>query len=110
MSRITMDRRRRLLGVAAFSAAGSLRIEPGFAQQAVPNSAGTEPPKLKVPANACDCHMHASDGARFPPPRPARMQPNGTIADYRLLQKRVGTSRTIVVTPSAYFTDNRVTL
>src|SRR5580704_2753020 len=110
MSRITIDRRRLLLGAAALATAGALRIDTSFAQQAVPNSAGTELPKLKVPANACDCHMHASDGARFPPPRPARMQPNGTIPDYRLLQKRVGTTRTIVVTPSAYFTDNRVTL
>jgi D-galactarolactone isomerase len=110
MSTITFDRRRLLLGTAALAAAGALRIDPSRAQQAVPNSAGTELPRLKVPANACDCHMHASDGARFPPPQPGRMQPNGTIADYRLLQKRIGTSRTIIVTPTAYLTDNRVTL
>src|SRR5579871_3816062 len=103
------DRRRFLQATAALAAAGTLRIEASRAQQAVPNSAGTEPPKLKLPANACDCHMHASD-PRFAPPRPARMQPHGTIADYRLLQKRIGTTRTIVVTPSAYVTDNRVTL
>ena len=109
MSRITMDRRRLLLGAAAFAAAGALRIDTSRAQQAAPNSAGTELPRPKVPANACDCHMHASD-PRFPPPRPARMQANGTITDYRLLQKRIGTTRTVVVTPSAYFTDNRVTL
>ena len=35
------------------------------AQIAVPNSAGTESPKLKAPANACDCHMHIYDPARF---------------------------------------------
>jgi D-galactarolactone isomerase len=110
MSTVTFDRRRLLLGTAALAAAGALRIDPSRAQQAVPNSAGTELPRLKVPANACDCHMHASDGARFPPPQPGRMQPNGTIADYRLLQKRIGTSRTIIVTPTAYLTDNRVTL
>jgi D-galactarolactone isomerase len=110
MSTITFDRRRLLLATAALATAGALRIDPSRAQQAVPNSAGTELPRLKVPANACDCHMHASDGARFPPPQPGRMQPNGTIADYRLLQKRIGTSRTIIVTPTAYLTDNRVTL
>jgi D-galactarolactone isomerase len=109
MSAISFDRRRLLQGAAAVVAAGALRIDPSWAQQAVPNSAGTELPKLKLPANACDCHMHASD-PRFTPPRPARMQANGTIADYRALQKRIGTTRTIVVTPSAYFTDNRVTL
>src|SRR5690242_11426467 len=77
----------------------------------VPNSSGTTRPNLQVPANACDCHMHIYDGARFPPTRPAaRMQPDGTAADYRLLQKRIGTSRTVVVTPAAYVTDNGVTL
>jgi predicted TIM-barrel fold metal-dependent hydrolase len=80
---------------------------------AVPNSAGTEAPKLKVPANACDCHMHIYDGARFPPARPgpqSRMQENAAVAQYRLLQQRLGTTRTVIVTPAAYVTDNRVTL
>ena len=55
--------------------------------------------------------MHIYDGARFSPPRPgARMQPDATLADYRLFQQRIGTSRTVVVTPAAYHTDNAVTL
>jgi len=79
----------------------------------VPNSAGTDAPKLKAPANACDCHMHIYDGARFPPARPgpqSRMQDNATVAQYRLLQQRLGTTRTVIVQPAAYVTDNRVTL
>ncbi|MEI8153528.1 MAG: amidohydrolase family protein [Hyphomicrobiales bacterium] len=77
----------------------------------VPNSSGTGAPKRQSPPNACDCHMHIYDGARFPPPRPlSRMQPGACVADYRLLQRRLGTSRTIVVTPAAYATDNAVTL
>ena len=86
---------------------------PGFAQHNVPNSAGTEAPKLKAPANACDCHMHIYDGERFPPARPgpqSRMQENAAVAQYRLLQQRIGTTRTVIVTPAAYVTDNRVTL
>ena len=55
--------------------------------------------------------MHIYDGARFSPPRPgARMQPGATVADYRQFQRRIGTSRTVVVTPAAYYTDNAVTL
>jgi predicted TIM-barrel fold metal-dependent hydrolase len=55
--------------------------------------------------------MHIYDGGRFPPPRPqSRMQPNACVADYRLFQQHIGTSRVIVVTPAAYFTDNEVTL
>jgi predicted TIM-barrel fold metal-dependent hydrolase len=77
----------------------------------VPNSSGTAKPKLQAPANACDCHMHIYDGARFPPSRPeSRMQPNACVPDYRLFQERIGTSRTIVVNPAAYHTDNDVTL
>jgi predicted TIM-barrel fold metal-dependent hydrolase len=38
------------------------------------------------------------------------MQPDASVADYRLLQRRIGTARTVVVTPAAYHTDNAVTL
>jgi predicted TIM-barrel fold metal-dependent hydrolase len=77
----------------------------------VPNSSGTEPPKLKAPANACDCHMHVYDAERFPPVRPgSRMQPNARVPEYRLFQQRIGTSRVVVVTGAAYLTDNEVTL
>lgn len=76
----------------------------------VPHSSGREPPKLKAPADACDCHMHIYD-PRFPPPGPsARLQTNAAVAQYRLFQRRIGTSRTVVVTPSAYGTDNAVTV
>ena len=77
----------------------------------VPNSAGGQPPRLAPPPNACDCHMHVYDAARFAPRRPAaRMQAQASAAEYRLLQRRLGTSRTVVVTPAVYETDNRVTL
>jgi predicted TIM-barrel fold metal-dependent hydrolase len=35
---------------------------------------------------------------------------NATVADYRLLQKRIGTARVVVVQPRNYAIDNRVTL
>jgi predicted TIM-barrel fold metal-dependent hydrolase len=77
----------------------------------VPNSSGTEPPKLKAPANAADCHMHIYDPARFPmPPNPRVAPSNATVAEYRLLQKRIGTTRVVIVQPRNYATDNRVTL
>lgn len=84
-----------------------------MAQHTVPNSSGSEAPKLMAPAKACDCHMHIYDGARFPPARPgaqSRMQSDAAVAEYRLLQRRNGTTRTVIVTPAAYVTDNRVTL
>lgn len=75
--------------------------------QAVPNSTGTEPPRLKAPAGATDCHIHIYD-PRFAPPveKPA----NATVADYRLLQKRLGLARVVIVQPRNYATDNSATL
>jgi predicted TIM-barrel fold metal-dependent hydrolase len=100
-------------GLAALSAVGVPQPEEGSAQSVVPNSAGTERPKLKAPVNACDCHHHIYD-ARFPFAQPeARIVPNAHVADYRLLQRRIGTTRSVVVTPAPYpasVADNRVTL
>lgn len=79
----------------------------------VPNSSGSAPPRLKAPANACDCHHHIYDTARFalPEPKPARPAPtHSTVADYRLLQQCIGTTRNVIVQPRHYGTDNAVTL
>src|ERR1700731_1719093 len=108
IGRRTLIKRASLVAMAAATAALSAR--EGEAQQA-PNSSGTEPAKLKAPANACDCHMHIYD-PRFPEsnPRPGLNPTNATVQDYRLLQKRTGTTRVVVVTPRNYATDNRVTV
>ena len=84
-------------------------IEESSAQDLVPNSAGTEKPKLKAPPLACDCHHHIYDTARFAPVQSGSI-PNARVAEYRLLQRRIGTTRNVVVTPRPYGTDNRVTL
>ena len=80
--------------------------------QPVPNSSGTAPPKLKAPANTCDCHHHIYDPARFPMvPTPGRPAPsNGSMAEFRMLQKRIGTARHVVVQPRNYGIENEVTL
>jgi predicted TIM-barrel fold metal-dependent hydrolase len=82
----------------------------GETQQAVTWSTGTEPPKLKAPANACDCHMHIYD-SRFPVSPSAKLRPpDATVDAYRLFEKRIGATRNVVVTPSTYGTDNSCTL
>src|SRR5829696_7843117 len=104
-----LERRTFLAGAGALAASGM----SAHAQHSVPNSSGSEAPSLKAPADACDCHMHIYDGERFPPARPgpqSRMQSDAAVAQYRLLQQRIGTTRTVIVTPAAYVTDNRVTL
>lgn len=69
-----------------------------------PQSSGTEPPSPPLPVGAVDCHMHIFD-PRFPFV-PGRSPDYGTVADYRLFQKRMGLRRNIVVSPSSYGFDN----
>jgi len=100
-------------GVAALAATGALDAQRSGAQEsgAVPNSSGTGAAKLKAPALACDCHHHIYDATRFPPKNAgATIIPDARVLEYRLLQRRIGTGRNIVVTPAAYAGDNAVTL
>src|SRR5262249_20368302 len=92
--------RRTVLAMMGAAAAGAA-IAPARAQQ-VPWSIGTAPAKTKAPPNATDCHHHIYS-SRF------KIDPNSTlppgdapVADYRLLQKRIGTSRNVIVQPSTY--------
>ncbi len=76
----------------------------------VPNSGGTSLPRFKAPANACDCHAHIYD-PRFPMAwRSLPRVTDATVREYRLLQKRIGIARAVIVQPAAYGTDNRVTV
>ena len=75
----------------------------------IPHSSGTDKPKLKVPANACDCHIHLYDPA-YAPLNAHGVLSQATAAEYKLIQQRLGTTRTVIVNPRASQTDNRVTL
>ena len=74
--------------------------------EAAPNSAGNSLPRLMAPADACDTHLHIVDG-RFPLLGPAgtRYQ-RMAAADYRLLQRRLGLTRAVLVQHKAFGTDN----
>jgi predicted TIM-barrel fold metal-dependent hydrolase len=82
-------------------------------REPVPNSSGTDAPRFRTFENACDCHHHIYD-ARFPFTQPAaRVLNDARVPQYRLLQRRIGTTRDVVVTPApfpALFVDNLVTL
>ncbi len=71
---------------------------------AVPNSTGTQPPVIHVPAGSVDCHHHIFD-PRFPKAgKPMRAV--GTVEDYNLLKRRLGITRSVVVAPNSYGMDN----
>ncbi len=77
---------------------------------AVRFSAGTAAPRTALPAGACDCHVHLYD-SRFPADPAARLRPpDASVDELRALQRRIGTSRVVLVTPSTYGTDNRCLL
>ena len=104
--------RRELLKIISAGAATGFLVGDGHhtAAQQVKWSEGTEPPKLKAPPNACDCHHHIYD-AQYPVDPKAVLRPGDALVDdYRAFQKRIGTSRNVVVQPSTYGVDNRVTL
>ncbi|QDD62898.1 2-pyrone-4,6-dicarboxylate hydrolase [Herbaspirillum seropedicae] len=75
-----------------------------------PHSSGQERASRSLPANACDCHMHIYDDRFAPVPGARLAHAAATVAMYRQIQVRNGTKRTVVVTPSAYGTDNSCTL
>ncbi|MEK8052981.1 amidohydrolase family protein [Ideonella sp. DXS22W] len=81
---------------------------PGMLAEPVKWSTGLQLPRTRVPADACDCHHHIYD-RRHPWAPEATLKPgDALVADYRQLQKRIGTSRNVIVQPSSYGTDNRL--
>jgi D-galactarolactone isomerase len=106
-----MDRRALLTTMSALAAAGVLGsgMRPAAAQQ-VKWSSGTEAPKLKAPANATDCHHHIYS-AKYPVDPKSTLRPgDALVEDYRVFQKRIGTSRNVIVQPSTYGIMNEPTL
>lgn len=69
-------------------------------------------PRQRLPAGACDCHLHViGDPARYPfdgrrsyTPEPA------SLAAYRGVMEACGIERAVLVQPSVYGTDNRCLL
>jgi predicted TIM-barrel fold metal-dependent hydrolase len=76
----------------------------------IPNTTGTVPPVLRVPANACDAHLHIYDARFATVVDAAQALDRATVSEYRQLQQRLGTTRAVIVTPRSYGTDNRVTV
>ncbi len=76
-----------------------------------PFSAGTGRPRLGVPQNACDSHIHILE-PRFPATPGWKGEPvnDASVTAYRRFRARIGTERVVVVTPSTYGIDNGATL
>ena len=88
MAKQEIGRRSFLKGLAVMALApAGVPVLESYAQQpekgqVVPNSAGTNRPRLKAPPNTCDSHMHIYDPERFPfPGAPSRRpSPSGATS------------------------------
>jgi D-galactarolactone isomerase len=68
------------------------------------------PDQPAVPVDACNAHMHIYD-LRFAHTGPdERIERRASAGNYLAVRKRLGVTRTVVVTPRDYGTDNRITL
>ncbi len=85
-------------------------IGTGLALAATPAIAKDPKISFAVPDGACDSHLHIYDSRFAYMPNAVLKPPLATVADYRALQKKLGTSRCVVVQPSTYGTDNSCTL
>ena len=69
-------------------------------------------PAIKLPAGACDSHMHIvgpQERYLFTAVR-SLSPPEGSWQDYRVTAGKLGLDRSVIVQPSFYGTDNRCTL
>src|SRR4051812_15610186 len=65
--------------------------------------------KIKIPAGACDTHMHFYD-TKIPGAPGTFLPGDFRVPEYRELQKKLGLERVIVVQANAYADDNTVTV
>lgn len=67
-------------------------------------------PHTALPQGACDCHFHIFDGPSLQVPERSYTAPDATYADYQHLQRQLGFSRSVIVQPSIYGSDNETTI
>jgi predicted TIM-barrel fold metal-dependent hydrolase len=67
---------------------------------------------IRLPANACDCHVHIiGPQDRYPmDPQRAYTPPEASVANLLAFRARTGISRHVLIQPSFYGTDNRCML
>lgn len=71
-----------------------------------PWSGGTDPARHRLPEGSVDCHHHIYDTRFAYHPDADFRPPDATVRQYLQLRERLGVSRSVVVQPSSYGTDN----
>ena len=73
-------------------------------------AASNTPPCFKVPAKSCDSHFHVFEPGYGHVPKPFYTFPDGTVDQYLALCDFLGIERMVLVQPTFYGLDNRLTL
>jgi len=99
---------RRQVLISSLACAAGLRSSPGDAAAPQP----TTPVNFQVPLCACDSHVHVfGDPRRFPfAPKRTYTPPPASASELAGLHAKLGIQRAVIVTASAYGTDNAATL
>jgi predicted TIM-barrel fold metal-dependent hydrolase len=100
----SLTRRTVLAGLSA----SAYSCVPTAQAQDVRWSSGSGKPRFVPPPGATDCHFHTYDKS-YPVMKGATLLPDDALSDdYRALQRRIGTTRGVIIQPSTYGTDNRL--
>lgn len=85
-----------------------LNTESGFSKASQPAT----PVNFEIPPHACDCHTHSyGDPQKFPLSPQHVNTPEGTVPEeMSALHRALHIERVVIVTPSAYGTDNSSTI
>jgi predicted TIM-barrel fold metal-dependent hydrolase len=104
-----ISRRRILLSGAIAAAAGVFRQSPVLFAKASQPATNIN---FRVPAGACDCHVHLFGDPQRYPFFPGRVYTPETtsVAELRSMLDALHMDRVVIVQPSVYGTDNRCTL
>jgi predicted TIM-barrel fold metal-dependent hydrolase len=99
---------RRNFVTGAIAAGVLLRTQNSFSKASQPST----PVNFEVPAHACDCHTHYyGDPQKFPLSAQRVNTLEGTLPEEMIaLHRALHVERVVIVTPSAYGTDNSSTL
>ncbi len=99
---------RRNFVTGAMATGALLRADSVFAKASQPST----PVNFEIPAHACDCHTHYyGDPQKFPLAPQHVNTPEGTVPEeMSALHRALHMERVVIVTPSAYGTDNSATL
>ena len=66
--------------------------------------------QTRLPAGACDCHIHIYEPGYALAPTATFVPPPGPVKAYQQVQQALGLSRVIVVQPTGYGFDNTCTV